>query len=327
MSRPLRIQYPGAWYYVTNKGRRRKNIFSTNEDYVAFIEVLKEAVSLWNIKVTAYCLMPNHYHLLLQTPEGNISRCMRHINGVYTQRYNRRNKYDGQLFRGRYKSILLDSENYLMVLVRYIHRNPLRAKMVTGLEDYAWSSHNGYISNASKWNWINKEAFFLLLTNAKSTRLREYKKFIDEEDSQDIIRIFSMKKAPAILGVERFVNWVKGKYSACLFKEGIPKTKVLVIGKEKIKLAVCKVYKVDITSLYGIHRGTTNEPRNVAIYLTRLLRHDSLKEIGKDFKIPNYSSVSSIVESVKAKLITNKKLKKQVDKIRKDMQLSQQQSR
>jgi len=121
-----------------------------NEDYVAFIKVLKEAVTFWNIKITAYCLMPNHYHLLLRTPEGNISRCMSHINGVYTQRYNRRNRYDGQLFRGRYKSILLDSDNYLMVLVRYFHQNPLRAKMVTRLEVYAWSSHNGYISNASK---------------------------------------------------------------------------------------------------------------------------------------------------------------------------------
>ena len=134
--------------------------------------------------------MPNYYHLLFQTPEGNLSRCMRHINGVYTQRYNRRNRHDGQLFRGRYKSILLDSDNYLSVLVRYIHRNPLRAKMVNRLEAYAWNSHNGYLSKSSKWYWLNKETFFQLLTDEKSKQLREYKEFIGEEDPEDILSIF-----------------------------------------------------------------------------------------------------------------------------------------
>ncbi len=316
MSRSLRIQYPGAWYHVMNRGRRREVIFPAKEDYLAFIEVLKETVSLWNIKIAAYCLMPNHYHLLLQTPEGNLSRCMRHINGVYTQRYNRRNRHDGQLFRGRYKSILLDSDNYLTVLVRYIHRNPLRAGMVTRLEDYAWSSHNGYLSKSSKWNWLNKEAFFQLLTHDKSKRLREYREFIDEEDSEEIISIFSKKKALSVLGTDKFGNWVKEKYSAFLFKEEIPESKVLIPDKGKIKIAVCKAYQVDIASLYGIRRGVANEPRNIAIYLTRFLRHDSLKDIGKEFKIPNYSSVSSIVESMKANLASNKKLRKQVDKIK-----------
>lgn len=317
MTRPLRIQYPGAWYHIMNRGRRREDIFSTNEDYIAFIEVLKEAVSLWNINMVAYCLMPNHYHLLLQTPEGKLSRCMRHINGVYTQRYNRKNRHDGQLFRGRYKSILLDSDNYLTVLVRYIHRNPLRAGMVTRLEDYAWSSHNGYLSKSPKWNWLNREAFFLLLTNVKSMRMKEYREFVGEEDSNEIVSVFLKKKAPSILGTGKFKDWVKEKYSTSLFQEEIPETKVLVPSKEKIKDSVCKVYSVDIRSLYGIHRGLTNEARNVAIYLTRLLRRDSLKEIGKEFKIPNYSSVSSIIENMKVNIVSKKKLKKQVDKIRK----------
>ena len=326
MSRPLRIQYPGAWYHIMNRGRRREVIFPKKEDYLAFIEVLKETVSLWNIKIAAYCLMPNHYHLLLQTPVGNLSRCMRHINGVYTQRYNRRNRHDGQLFRGRYKSILLDSDNYLTVLVRYIHRNPLRAKMVNRLEDYAWSSHNGYLSRSSKWNWLNKEACFQLLTHIKSKRLREYREFIGKEDSEDIVNIFSKKNAPSVLGTEKFGNWVKEKYSDLLFKEEIPETKALVPCTEKIKLAVCRVYKVDIASLCGIRRGIINEPRNVAIYLTRCLRRDSLKEIGKEFKVPNYSSVSSIIENMKATLDCNKKLRKRVDKIKSYLQLSQRQT-
>ncbi len=302
-----------------NRGRRREKIFSSNQDYIAFIEVLKETTSLWNINVCAYCLIPNHYHILVHTPEGNISRCMRHINGVYTQRYNRANKHDGSLFRGRYKSIIIESDVYLTVLVRYIHRNPLRARMVDRLEDYTWSSHNGYLSRSSSWDWLYKEAFFELLTNVKSNRLKEYREFVGEEDLDEIVGIFSRKKTPSVLGTEKFKDFVNEKYSENLLQEEIPETKVLVSGKEKIKESVCRVFGVDIRSLYGVHRGVTNEARNVAIYLTRLLRRDSLKEIGKEFKISSYSSVSSIIEKMKIDVVNNKKIKKQVQKARKSL--------
>ncbi|GAX61583.1 ATPase [Candidatus Scalindua japonica] len=189
--------------------------------------------------------------------------------------------------------------------------------MVDRLEDYAWSSHNGYLSKSSKWNWLNKEAFFGLLTDVKSKRLAEYREFIREEDSDDIVGVFSKKKMPIILGAEKFIEWAKEKYTGCSIQEEIPETKVLVPSRKKIKDSVCKVYNVDIGSLYGIHRGVTNEARNVAIYLTRLLRRDSLKEIGKEFKVSSYSSVSSIIEKTKVDVVRSKKLKKQVNKARK----------
>ena len=104
---------------------------------------------MWKLKVSAYCLMSNHYHLLVQTPEGNLSRCMRHLNGVYTQRFNRKYDRDGQLFRGRYKAVLVEEDSYLLELLRYIHRNPLEAGMVQDLEGWPpWSSHRGYLANA-----------------------------------------------------------------------------------------------------------------------------------------------------------------------------------
>ena len=122
MSRPLRIEYPDAWYHVINRGRRREKIFSGIKDYTLFIGLLKESCYMWHVRIGAFCLMPNHYHILIQTPEGNISRCMRHINGVYTQRFNRVHGFDGPLFRGRYKSILVEAETYLLELLRYIHK-------------------------------------------------------------------------------------------------------------------------------------------------------------------------------------------------------------
>ena len=121
MSRPLRIEYPDAWYHVMNRGRRAEDIFPDEQDYLMFMELLKETSEMWNIRIAAFCLMPNHYHMLVQTPEANISRSMRHLNRVYTQRYNSRHKCDGQLFRGRYKSILIDAPSYLLQAVRYIN--------------------------------------------------------------------------------------------------------------------------------------------------------------------------------------------------------------
>jgi putative transposase len=145
MARPLRIQYSDAWYHVMNRGNRREQIFIDRGDYYAFIDLLKDCVEMWNIRVVAYCLMGTHYHILLQTPDANLSRCMRHINGVYTQHFNRSHGLDGHLFRGRYKSILVDSDVYLLELLRYIHRNPIEAGMFDRLGSYQWSSHKGYL--------------------------------------------------------------------------------------------------------------------------------------------------------------------------------------
>ena len=163
MSRPLRIQYPNAWYHVMNRGRRGEAVFLEDQDYTVFIDLLKETCHMWGIGVAAYCLMSNHYHLLLQTPQGNLDRCMRYINGIYTQRFNRRHQIDGQLFRGRYKAMLVDADNYLLELVKYIHRNPLRAGIVAKVGDYPWSSHREYAFPANKGNWLYKEFVLSIL--------------------------------------------------------------------------------------------------------------------------------------------------------------------
>ena len=163
MSRPLRIEYEDAWYHVMNRGRRREEVFTCKQDYKVFVELLQETVEKWNLRVSSYCLMPNHYHLFVQTPDSNISRCMRHIDGVYTQRFNRRHQIDGQLFRGRYKAMLVDADNYLLELVKYIHRNPLRAGIVAKVGDYPWSSHREYAFPANKGNWLYKEFVLSIL--------------------------------------------------------------------------------------------------------------------------------------------------------------------
>ena len=157
-----------------NRARRGQDLFVDKADYQQFIDLLQEITELFNVNVAAYCLMPTHYHLMLQTPNANLSRCMRHLNGVYTQRYNVSHRCDGTLFRGRYKSILVDADNYVLQLVRYIHRNPLAAGLVKRLDQYVWSSHKGYLSKAKKWNWLYKHFVLDMLTTQINSQIQVY---------------------------------------------------------------------------------------------------------------------------------------------------------
>jgi REP element-mobilizing transposase RayT len=299
-----------------NRGRRKEEIYTERNDYRLFIETLKESAELFNIKIAAYCLMPNHYHLLLQTPDGNLSRCMRQINGTYAQRFNRVHKYDGQLFRGRYKSILVDVDSYLLELLRYMHKNPLRSGLSDNLNDYEWSSHRGYLSDAEKWDWLYKEFPLSLFAKDRKDRLRAYKRYIGEDEGEKISQIFQKKKLPSILGREDFVYWVKNRFFENKVHNEVPDSKLLAPDKERIQKLVCKTYGIAKGELLKSKRGTFNEPRGVAIYLTRMIRSDGLMDICKDYNLKKYSSASSIVENVKKKLLKDRKFRKRVNELR-----------
>ncbi len=316
MSRPLRIEYPGAWYHVMNRGRRAESIFLDKEDYHRFLVLFKESSELWNVGIAAYCLMPNHYHMLIQTPDANLSRFMRHVNGVYTQRFNRFHGCDGHLFRGRYKSILVDKDAYLLQLVRYIHRNPLEAGLVDKLDSYEWSSHKGYISRAKKWDWVSRDLVLSMLTTDKRQQRRAYRQFVVKENTEEIVQLFEGKGLPWLLGSDRFVDWVKDRFSKEKHHEEVPDSTGLRPDREKIKEAVCKFYQVNRGDLLQSKRGVFNEPRNVAIYLCRLLRGDRLDELGGDFDLKRYSSVSTVIERTKVQISKDRKLRKRVEKLK-----------
>jgi REP element-mobilizing transposase RayT len=315
MARPLRIEYEGAWYHVMNRGRRAEKIFFEKQDYLMFIELLEEALQMWNIRIAAYCLMPNHYHILVQTPDGNIARSMRHINGVYTQRFNRKHDWDGPLFRGRYKSILVSADSHLLQLVRYIHRNPQKAGLADNLDDYPWSSHKGYLSVAKRWNWLYKEFIFSLLTQTRKEWVKRYRQFVAVEDEDDIAGVIEGKRWPSILGSESFIDWVKGKYYDLKMDEEVPQAKELAPEPEVIIKTVCNYYGVDREDLCKSRRGMFNEPKSAAIYLMRQLRRDTLQEIGKQFRVEKYSSVSSSIESTKQKMQKNRNLKRRLSEL------------
>ena len=302
MARPLRIEYPDAWYHVMNRGRRGEHIFSDDQDYIMFTALLKETAEMWNVRIAAYCLMPNHYHMLIQTPDANISRSMRHLNGVYTQRYNSRHKCDGQLFRGRYKSILVDTGSYLLQAVRYIHRNPLRAGLVNRLDAYKWSSHKGYLSIADKWGWLHKNYILSLLSKNRKDWLRHYRKWVSVADEDEVSQKISGKKWPVCIGPQAFIDRIKEKYGSKKMNKEIPSSRELLPDIKRILDEVCRSYGVEDTEIFKMQRGKTNEARSAAIYLTRKLRMDTFKKIGDQYGIDNDRTVRSVFERMRRRL-------------------------
>lgn len=143
MARPLRIEYDGALYHITSRGNERKAIFRDDTDRRGFLDILLKVNEKFNWICHAYCLMNNHYHLVIETPDGNISQGMRRLNGVYTQYFNRQHHRVGHIFQGRYKSILIEKEGYLLEVSRYVVLNPVRARAVEKPEDWKWSSYRG----------------------------------------------------------------------------------------------------------------------------------------------------------------------------------------
>ena len=145
MARPLRIEYPGALYHATARGNARAKIFRSDKDREYFLDLLGFVINRFHWLCHAYCLMDNHYHLIIETPEGNLSKGMRQLNGIYTQKYNWKYKKTGHVFQGRYKAIIVDKDSYLLELCRYVVLNPVRANIVNQPQDWKWSS---YLSTA-----------------------------------------------------------------------------------------------------------------------------------------------------------------------------------
>lgn len=182
MPRPLRLQLPDAFYHVMNRGLAKKDIFYNDKSREIFLEILADACEKFGISVHAYCLMSNHYHLLVQTPNGNLAKFMQHLSGIYTRRYNKFMGIDGPLFRGRFKSVLVSKDSYLLNLSRYIHRNPIN--FVNNLRSYKWSSYPAYLGLAYCPSWLNKnESLEIMSINSIET----YESFVmSEQDSEEI---------------------------------------------------------------------------------------------------------------------------------------------
>ena len=178
MSRPLRLEFADALYHVTSRGDRREAIFLDDDDREDWLAVLGTVCERFNWVVHAFCQMTNHYHLLVETVDGNLARGMRQLNGLYTQRFNRRHGLDGHLFQGRYKAILVQKGAYLLELTRYVVLNPLRARMVATLEDWRWSSYPYFAGALAAPDWLDTEWLLGQFGAGRAEAFVRYREFV-----------------------------------------------------------------------------------------------------------------------------------------------------
>lgn len=208
IARPLRIEFAGAIYHITSRGDRREAIYDDDEDREVFLAVLAEVVERYNWICHAYCLMTNHYHLVIETVDGNLSQGMRHLNGVYTQASNRRHNRKGHLFQGRFKGILVDKDSYLLELSRYVVLNPVRAKMVASPEQWPWGSFPAMIGEVPVPKCLAIDGLLSQFAKTRGWARRRYRQFVLEGVGQDL---WEGLRQQIYLGNEEFVARMQAK--------------------------------------------------------------------------------------------------------------------
>ena len=285
MSRPIRLEFAGALYHITSRGDRKEDIYESDADRQLFLDTLGDVCERYNWECHAYCLMSNHYHLLIETPDANLSQGMRQLNGVYTQSFNRSNDRVGHVFQGRFKAILVEKQSYLLELARYIVLNPVRVEMVRTAKEWPWSSYRATIGLCASPGWLNTDWILASFGNRKTTAVRAYKTFISEGHGQPSPwgqSPWGQLKNQVYLGDEHFVKEMKSLIDEDKELSEIPSSQRRPVPKELL-----------------YYEQTANN-RNDAIVSAYLGGGYSLKEVAEYFDL-HYSTVSGIVKNHKSK--------------------------
>jgi len=331
MARPLRIQYPNAWYHVTCRGNARTPIFRGDSDRYKFLALLEESSLDFNVEVHCYCLMRNHFHLLVKTPLANLDRFMHRFNTAYIVFFNWHHKRCGHLYQGRYKAILVDADNYLLELTRYIHLNPVRIKRRKGmslkekikfLRTYPWSSHRSYAySGINRGAFLRQDKILSMIGSKRADikrRKRIYRDFVYKGLEEDIRNPLKNKKANSILGSEDFITWVHSSFSQKFQGEKeYSKTSELApsVSIKTIIDVVSSSFKVQPDALQKKYVRTGGGREAAIEFACRYLRgKQSLCEIGKLFNL----SASGVIlgrARLKKRLSENNDLRQKFEEI------------
>lgn len=272
MARPLRIEFSGAVYHITSRGNAREPIFIDKQDKKNFLKVLCLVVKRFNWLLHAYCLMDNHYHLLVETPEANLSKGMRQLNGQYTQTFNWKQKRVGHLFQGRYKAIIVDKDNYLLALCRYIVLNPVRIGIVKKPKDWQWSSYNATVGSIEPIACLTTDWILSQFGKDKNKAKRKYIDFVAETKEESP---WEALIGQIILGKSNFVEKITGLLKGREEIKEIPRTQRYAIrpmleellaerkdrNKEEFDRFISEAYKYgytmrEIAENLGVHYST-----------------------------------------------------------------------
>jgi len=316
MGRQWRIEFAGAFYHILSRGNEGRDIFYNDEVRRLFLDTLADMSERFDLNIYAYVLMGNHYHLLLSTNIANLSKAMQWFGLTYTRRFNNRHLRNGHLFQGRYKSILVQNDAYLVRLSCYIHRNPLRAGIVKRLADYKWSSYNHYAYNKKSPPWLATDVILSQFTNAdnKNEAYREKAQKYSEEES----RIWEDLRHGIILGSEDFVSKIKTAYLPDSPDSEIPQQKIMAkeFDPEKLLNMAAKHLDCDLKRFKETPRISSKEKENRDILMYLLWKTGRLANanVGNLFGV-TYSSVSHSIRALSDRLKKDKELRHKINEL------------
>jgi len=312
MARQLRIEYPDAYYHVTARGNERKEIFKSEKDREKFLSYLESAVNRYGAVIHVWCLMSNHYHLLVETPSGNLSQIMQHINGAYTNYFNTKRKRSGHLFQGRYKGILVEADEYALELSRYIHLNPVRIGVVNEPGDYRWSSFQEYTGKRKMADWLSTEFILGYFDKSQSAAQKKYQQFVEEMVGKEHESPLQQMVAATMLGTPEFVATIQEQH----IDGKSPDRNLPALKQLKGKPTIDQILEITRSVIKEDEKLVTK----VAIYLCHRFSGTKLKEIGDQFGVKE-SAVSQSSRRFALELEKDKKLQKLVTDLEKQVNL------
>jgi REP element-mobilizing transposase RayT len=322
MARELRIAFAGAVYHVMSRGNERNPIFKKDADRILFVDTLRESAEIGGVEVIAYVLMDNHYHMIIGTPNGNISDFMRHLNLTYTVRFNKNYGRSGHLFQGRFKGIIIEEDPYLMVLSRYIHLNPVREKVWEGrrikeklvyLKRYQWSSLCGYLDKKERVSWISYEKVLHYFGRDDDSSRRIYSDYISDGLKTEISNPFTDIKSQVILGSEGFVDKIRGYLNKGAKIREVPALRSLkkVLSIEEVLNEIAVFFNIEKEKLIS---KQAKGLRQIAMEMVYRYTSSNQETAGEIFGV-DYSTVSQNRRRLGIQLKNDSKLREDFGKI------------
>jgi len=298
LARQLRIEYPGAFYHVFSRGNQKQPIFLTDDDRYFFLKCVREAHEKFGVIVHVFCLMPNHFHLILETPLGNLSRMMHFLITSYTVYFNKKHERNGHLFQGRFRSVLIEAVSYAQELSRYIHLNPVRSGIADRPERYAWSSYGYYRGTAISGRWLETAVVLRLFGERSDVARKSYMEFVTKGIGLEPPASIKDSARKGILGSEEFVARITKEYLGDDL--GTPDREKPQLQRLQARPDLPRILSISERALGPCNRWVVP----IAILISHECTASKLREIGKFFSL-SISGVSNACSRARAAAAAN----------------------
>jgi len=308
MARPVRIEYPGAVYHVICRGNNRQAVFHDDRDRQRYLEKLSLYLEQKGVELLCYCLLTNHVHLVVETPGGNLSKMMQPFQTSYTVYFNKRHRRSGHVFEQRYKALLVDKDNYLLEVSRYVHLNPVAAKIVKRPQDYRWSSYGGYLRGKGI-SGLKCETVLGYFAGRRRRQLAQYREFVEGEVGAKEKLMEPPVLRQAFVGDEEFVEEARKKADKRSVLEGH-------YPLRRVAQAVCKVSGVGEREIKCPMRAeAVQQARELLCYISRRRSDVGLRELAGFLGVKELSTPSHALRRAEQRIKTDLSFRRQLDRV------------